>query len=95
MQEVLNKRRSEMVDIISGMETLSLQKLLSTCPMLIDVVFPTSSVLCIDPSTLKRMLKVDPSQYLGVAEHENAINWLKMYIDECAKGNLDLIDKQG
>ncbi|CAB3980776.1 Hypothetical predicted protein [Paramuricea clavata] len=42
MHEVLNKRSGEMADIASGMETLSLQKLLSACPDLVNVVFPLS-----------------------------------------------------
>lgn len=32
MYEVLKKRASEMADIASGIDTLSLQKLLSACP---------------------------------------------------------------
>lgn len=88
MQEVLNKRRGEMADIASGMETLSLQKLLSACPDLVNVVFPLSKALAIDPSLLKGLLKTDPSHYLGIPDNENALQWLKMYIDECAQGNM-------
>ena len=87
MQEVLNKRKNEMIDIISRMEMSSLPKLLSTCPMLIDVVFPSSSSLYIDPSVLKGMLRVEASHCLGIPERENALDWLKIYIDECAQGN--------
>ncbi len=80
MHEVLHKRASEMA-------TLSLRKLLSACPDLISVVFPTSNALAIDPSLLKGMLKMEPSDYEGHPENENAFKWLFMYIDQCANGN--------
>ena len=54
--------------------------------MLIDVVFPLSSSLYIDPSILKGMLRVEASHYLGIPEHENALNWLTIDMDECAQG---------
>ena len=87
MHEVLRKRASEMADIAKGMDTLSLQKLLSACPDLVSVVFPTSKALAIDPSILKGMLKIEPIHYEGIPENENAFKWLSTYIDECAKGN--------
>ena len=86
MHEVINKRRDEMSDIADAMETLSLQKLLSSCPDLINVVFPASQTLFIEPSLLKGMLKVDRSDYSGFLDKENALKWLKCYIDECAQG---------
>ena len=89
MHEVINKRRDEMADIASGMETLSLQKLLSSCPDLIHVVFPASQTLFIDPSLLKALLKIDPNVYSGFLERENALKWFKSYIDECAQGILN------
>ena len=86
MHEVINKRRDEMADIASGMETLSLQKLLSSCPDLINVVFPASQTLFIEPSLLKGILKVDPGDYSGFLDKESALKWFKSYIDECAQG---------
>ena len=83
MHEVLNKRRCEMVDISNGMATLSLQKLLSACPDLVEVVFPKA--LPLDPSLLKGLLRVDPN-HLGIPENENALTWLKMYIDDFSQG---------
>ena len=87
MHEVLHKRASEMADIASGMDTLSLRKLLSACPDLVSVVFPTSNALAIDPSLLKGMLKMEPSDYEGHPENENAFKWLSVYIDQCANSN--------
>lgn len=87
MHEVLNKRRCEMADISSGMETLSLLKLLSMCPDVVSIVFRTSTSCAIDPSLLRSMMTADSSNYIGISENENALRWLNMYIDECAKGN--------
>ena len=86
MHEEINKRRDEMADIADGMETLYLQKLLSSCLDLINVVFPASQTLFIEPSLLKGMLKIGPSDYSGFLDKENALNLFKSYIDECAQG---------
>ena len=86
MHQVLHKRRCEMDEISRGMEELSLPKLLHVCPDLVSVVFPTSASQAIDPSLLKSMLRVDPNHYIGNAECEAALKWLKIYIDECGEG---------
>jgi hypothetical protein len=78
------KRWDEIADIDSGM--VSLQKLLSSCPDLISVVFPASQTLFIDPSLLIGMLKIEPSNYSGFLCKENALKWFKSYIDDCAHG---------
>ena len=87
MHEVLRKRTNEMADIASGMDSLSLQKLLSACPDLLSVVFPTCKDSAIEPSLLKGMLRIDPSFFQSIPESETVFKWLSMYIDQCAKGN--------
>lgn len=87
MHKVINTRRCEMADISSGMETLSLLKLLSICPDVVTIVFPTSKSCAIDPALLQSMVTVDPGSYRGISQNENALKWLNMYIDECAEGN--------
>ena len=87
MHEVLCKRASEMADIASGMDTLSLQKLLFACPGLLSVVFPTCKDSAIEPSLLKGMLRIDPSFFESIPESETVFKWLSIYIDQCVKGN--------
>ena len=72
MHEVINKRQDEMADIASGMETLSMHKLLSSCSDLIHVVFPAAQTLFIDPSLLKGLLKIDPIDYSGVLDRKKS-----------------------
>ena len=86
IHEVLNKRRCEMADISNGMESLSLMKLLSMCPHVTSIVFPTTASCSIDPVLLKHLMKTDPTNLAGIPENENAFKWLNMYIDECADG---------
>lgn len=84
-----------MADIASGIDTLSLQKLLSACPDLRIIChilyiqsFGNWSII------LKGMLKSEPELYKSIPENENAFKWLLMYIDQCAKGNNMVVHKK-